>query len=389
MTDNLSHLFTEDEPLVKFSFEHKLKDVASFLTPFDFTSLSTMMEQVYAQFDALVSSHSSYISRVDALEYAADIMQSKYGVTQYPIYARLGGVAQGDYLATPTYKTYMYCLSESKQYAGNGTYCPKRKIFIVGATHGIEIGGSVNAYILAKELCESTDANIMKLRAAYDIYIIPCINGYGIYHQTRVNADGIDINRNYPVPNWQKTYQQGHPQYSGETAGSTFESQIVMSVTEILKPHIAIDHHNFWAGETNSDALYTEVACRDHARVCYQSLLDMASTFLKELPAYYGTEPQLFMDYDSNAAPYKVGGLWGTFGQTYRWFACNGVHVPLTLEFCASIPFLAGAPATGNTDYSADAMAVAEYTLTCQLYHLCEWDMANAKKKLQGINYNI
>jgi len=185
-------------PLVKFSIDHELKDVSALVSLIDYTNLDDMLFQFYDLFDGLVTDYPDYVTKYDAALYDGLSMT-------YPRYAN--GIESGDleYLETEAYKTYLYKFSSINLGAGNARNCKKKKLFIVCGTHGSEEASPFNAYIFAKMLCEASDENYFKLRDAFDIYIVPCLNGYGALHTTtnpRVNANGVNINRNYPVENW-------------------------------------------------------------------------------------------------------------------------------------------------------------------------------------------
>lgn len=386
LSDKVTQKVLQMPPMVEFSKDTELKDVSAITDTFDMTyspsslSIASMMEQVYAKFDALASAHPNYIERVDAFEEVKDII-SIYGFTQYPIYTRLGGQSAGKYEATPSYKIYLYKLIDNNVYVGNSDVNKKGKILLIGGTHGIEVAGSVNSYILAEQLCKCDDDNLFRLRQSFDIYIVPCLNGYGVYHQTRQNANGVDINRNFPVPNWAKSGNLGDVTYSGETPSSEFEACLVMSLTKLINPDIAIDHHAYWP--QLSWNYYTDVFSEEHNRLCYQALVDCSLAFIKGLPQYFGTAPKMFVDFEGDAAPRTWQKKWGADGTMARWWACNDVLFPTTIEINSGISYLNGVLNThldGDDLYSKECFSVAEYTLRSQLLKFSQWVMANKLK---------
>ena len=81
--------------------------------------------------------------------------------------------------------------------------------FLFGSTiHGDETTGWILLLRLIDELCTSTDNRIVNLVNNLDIFVFPNMNSDGTYNggnntvnnATRANANGIDMNRNYPDP---------------------------------------------------------------------------------------------------------------------------------------------------------------------------------------------
>lgn len=349
-------------PMVDLVVDYNMMDVSTDISGLNFSAVDgngcyTIMEQVYSKFDSLVNDYPDYVTRVDAAEEA--------GLT-YPEYTSLGGVASGDYLATPSYKVYMYKLVDVNPYVHRTAMHPKQKIFIVGATHGEETSGSVNTYLLAKRLCEAVDNNYFNLRSAYDFYIIPCLNGYGMYHNTRQNANLVDLNRNYPIRNWAER-DSGQRTYTGPTAGSEFETQLVMAQTALINPVLAIDHHNYSALNRQH---YTEVATYNLSRVVFQSLTDCSYAFIKNMPNYFGTSYQMFQ-HEGLSAPGYLSDI--NQGTTCLWWFQNGVACSATVEISQCINFENGQYHGMYVNRGPDTFSVGEYTLRNNIIRFCQW----------------
>lgn len=79
------------------------------------------------------------------------------------------------------------------------------------------------------------------------ILFIPCLNPDGLQNSTRTNANGVDLNRNFPTANWgEDTSGAGeNPQdyYAGESAGSEIETQFVIDIIEKYQPKIILTLH--------------------------------------------------------------------------------------------------------------------------------------------------
>lgn len=77
---------------------------------------------------------------------------------------------------------------------------------------------------------------------AHPILIIPALNPDGLAADTRTNARGVDLNRNYPTPQWQPE-NQGSIYYSGPAPASEPETQLLMSLIQRYRPRKIITVH--------------------------------------------------------------------------------------------------------------------------------------------------
>lgn len=78
--------------------------------------------------------------------------------------------------------------------------------------------------------------------------VVPQLNPYGYDHDFRHNANGVDLNRNFPC-GWEDyeggddVYQPWDFDYKGPLPGSEPETQIAMRLMEELKPVSVLDFH--------------------------------------------------------------------------------------------------------------------------------------------------
>ena len=357
-------------PTVAFDFDHDMRDVSGELASMDYSNKSSqndVLEQVHTLFDGLAEDYPDYVSRVDAAEIA--------GLT-YPAYAN-GVSGSSTYEDTPAYKTYLYKFVCSNSSAGNDESgkLPKQKMLVISGIHGNEIAAPFNCYLFAKQLCSGVlnDPNFFKLRAAFDVYILPCLNGYGMYHVQRGNANGVNLNRNFPVDGWSVSGEDtkgsaNECDYTGESAGCEFETQLVMEVTDYLEPDIVIDHHNYARLQRQ---FYTSFCDAEWIPLAYQALVDCSIAFKKHFPSYFGTGFDLIV-HDSGSAPGSVSGT-GT-GTANRWFFEHGIPFSSTVEISECINYVDGVySGEKNDNFGADTFSVAEYTLRNLILHYCQW----------------
>lgn len=340
---------------VKFNYPSEMDSMD--VSAFDFSVKEDgyihILEDVYQMFDSLMSAHPNLITKTDV----ASLLNKSY-----PSYAN----GQD---GTPAYKTYMYTLKDTNVNAGNTTNTVKKKLLIVGGLHGNELAAPVNLYLLAKSMVEISTRDMFSLFSAFDIYIIPCINGWGMYHCTRTNANGVNINRNFPIKKWSVTETQGDTNYSGESASSEFETQLIVGITDYIKPDMCIDHHNY--GSYSNRQFYTEVSDINLANVVYQSMQDCSYAFKKGMPNYFGNNFDLLVHL-GGTAPYNFTS--DKEAKLERWWYENDITLSSTLEIGGTINYQNGTYIPSGLDvHGNDTFSVAQYTIRNLLCHYAEY----------------
>ncbi len=98
-----------------------------------------------------------------------------------------------------------------------------KTVLIIGVFHGEEPQGNflINEYL-------KTNIQGIKNR----LLIIPCLNPDGMKKNQRQNANGVDLNRNFPTKNWIKTEKNEY--WGADEAGSEIETKFM---TEILNEY--------------------------------------------------------------------------------------------------------------------------------------------------------
>lgn len=108
-----------------------------------------------------------------------------------------------------------------------------KTILIIGVFHGDEPEGEM----LINEYLKTCALQKLKNR----LLIVPCLNPDGKEKKTRQNTNKIDLNRNFPTKNWEKTEV---PQYfGGESAASEIETKFIIEAVEKYKPDAILTLH--------------------------------------------------------------------------------------------------------------------------------------------------
>ena len=105
----------------------------------------------------------------------------------------------------------------------------KKTLLVVGVIHGDEWQG------------EKIVEEMMKLPHSNRVLYIPCLNPDGKALGTRTNANGVDINRNFPAQNWKLLPRDRY--FGGEEPLSELESQFLEQVIGEFAPDVILTLH--------------------------------------------------------------------------------------------------------------------------------------------------
>ena len=108
----------------------------------------------------------------------------------------------------------------------------KSTVLVIGVFHGDEPSGE---YLINRYL---QDRNETQNRLLF----IPCLNPDGKNAQTRGNSNGVDLNRNFPTQNWEKT-EKVSEYYGGESPASEQETQFLIYAIDKYKPDLIVTLH--------------------------------------------------------------------------------------------------------------------------------------------------
>lgn len=112
-------------------------------------------------------------------------------------------------------------------------------VFILGMFHGDEPEGE---YIIEKFMAELEQEPPAGLH--YNIYFVPCLNPDGKVAKTRVNANKVDLNRNYPTANFKDTGVSPSGVHAAGTPASEIETRFMIGLVETYKPAKILSIHS-------------------------------------------------------------------------------------------------------------------------------------------------
>jgi len=126
------------------------------------------------------------------------------------------------------------------------TPVPSRILFL-GGIHGDEWASVSLSYLWLQNLIEQQP------HLRHDWLVVPVVNPDGLFRRPsqRTNARGVDLNRNFPSPDWQthahnwwQQFKRRNPRYyPGPAPASEPETRYVLSLIRNFQPHIIIALH--------------------------------------------------------------------------------------------------------------------------------------------------
>ena len=148
----------------------------------------------------------------------------------------------------------------------------RKSVLVFGCIHGDECGASGLAPTIYN--CPDPYSNV---------YVVPNLNPDGASLGTRLNARGVDLNRNFPAA-WTLGAAPGDPEYPGSHPLSEPESRLATRIVARLEPRVTIWFHQHRAVRPLIRAWGQSVpSARRFAR--------LAGLPFKSLPWLHGTAP--------------------------------------------------------------------------------------------------
>jgi predicted deacylase len=118
----------------------------------------------------------------------------------------------------------------------------ERPVLFIGGVHGDEPEGVWLAETLANWL--QTQALNQKAHLLRNFLLITCLNPDGFFKNERTNANGVDLNRNFPSNDWSSETKA--PRYfPGKIPNSEPETKALVQLVEQKKPQLIIHFHSW------------------------------------------------------------------------------------------------------------------------------------------------
>lgn len=176
------------------------------------------------------------------------------------------------------------------------------KLFIVCGQHGFEKAGPFGLYYFVRELVNNYRNNptLMYLRNWCRMIIIPLMNPYGFNNNVYTNANGVNLNRNWPTSEW-SAGTSGTTNYGGSSAGSEVETQYAVSLFTTHSDSLILTdiHTNGQTAVSNYvsvmwQAFETEINEDEYSKLCVEAakkeINDLSSAFCidysEDVPSY-------------------------------------------------------------------------------------------------------
>lgn len=102
-------------------------------------------------------------------------------------------------------------------------------VLVIGCMHGDEPQGK---FLIEK---------YFETHPSTKLLLISCLNPDGVFNKTRVNSNGVDINRNFPTNNWILSEKGNF--YGGDAPASEIETRFLINIIEEFKPKLILTLH--------------------------------------------------------------------------------------------------------------------------------------------------
>lgn len=183
-------------------------------------ALPTTYEEVIALYDALVATRPDYVTK-NALT-SGDLTNYEY------------------VFSTGNYNKYTDARRDPDP------EITKPTILLTSGVHGYERSAVVSLYLLMRDLCNDNYA-LTELLNYVNIRVIPVGCPWGYTHNSRLNANGVNINRNFATTAWNDygPGTSGSSEYAGPSAGSEDETKIIQNWMQAHSDALFyVDFHN-------------------------------------------------------------------------------------------------------------------------------------------------
>jgi protein MpaA len=151
----------------------------------------------------------------------------------------------------------------------------QRAVLVVGSIHGDERAGHEVVRRLRR----------IRSPAGVAIWTLKTLNSDGVEARTRLNAEGVDLNRNFPY-RWRPDEPPGSDSYQGPAPASEGETRAGMRLIRRIQPDVTIWYHQPWGqvlapcrGSAAAEKLYARTALMPMKRCRGQHLPGTATSW--------------------------------------------------------------------------------------------------------------
>jgi protein MpaA len=111
------------------------------------------------------------------------------------------------------------------------------EVLVIGGVHGDEVEGVIAAWGLY-EIFQK------KFQLKLNLTLVPSLNLDGVLNKSRLNGNGVDLNRNLPTQDWNpQAFNERYP--PGTHANSEPENQALTQYLEQRKPRFILSLHSW------------------------------------------------------------------------------------------------------------------------------------------------
>lgn len=185
------------------------------------------------------------------------------------------------------------------------------KIIIVCGQHGIEKSSIYGTYYFLKDLLYNYKESdfLQYVRSNINLVIIPCANPYGIDNLNYLNANGVNLNRNWPIKNWSKNDKTAwDDQYGGESAGDQIE---VKNISNLLSENsdalLVIDFHTNGSGIISEKIKINWISYLVPEDDYFKRIINASKNHIKKITEYFEEEYSLLLGNSESMCGYITG----------------------------------------------------------------------------------
>ena len=150
-----------------------------------------------------------------------------------------------------TLKTAKTKLGNEIRLVGNSDFPSNMPVsLVIGVFHGDEPQGKflIEEYLKRQSTLSPTSKSGGK--KTNNLLFIPCLNPDGMQLGQRTNANGVDLNRNFPTKNWGENLgdnatcdDEKSAYYGGISAGSEIETKFLINIIQEFNPKTILTLH--------------------------------------------------------------------------------------------------------------------------------------------------